>query len=420
MDSLDHHDGIIDHDGNRQEQGRERQQVDGEAEYPEEEECTDQGHRHGNHRNQSRTEVLQKDIYDKEHQYQRDYQRTYHLFDGSEEELGYVLLYRHLHARRHLLLCISQSSLHIVGDIRSIGPCNLIDHTDDSRTVVVLYRNRILQTAHFNLCHITQVKGLAIRVARDDDIAILFRGLQTALVAHGVLVLQVALLAERTWCSLDVLLCQSPRNVRRHQSVLLHLLRLQPDAHGISLHTRCLHITDSADTLQHRHDVDVVIVRQELVVISTVVRRQRVHDHIGGLSFRYRHTHSRHLCRQQCLCLRHTVLHIDGSHVRVRPLFEVDRNHSRTVVCGGRLHIGHVLHTVDTLLQRRDDRVQYRLGISTLIRGHDGNRRRGDIRIPLDGQRHQSNRTQKYEEDGYNRREYRSFDKIRKCHNTGC
>ena len=34
---------------------------------------------------------------------------------------------------------------------------------------------------------------------------------------------------------------------------------------------------------------------------------------------------------------------------------------------GGGAHISHVLHTVDTLLQRSNDRVQHRLGICTRI-----------------------------------------------------
>ena len=42
MHRLNHHNGIIDHNGNGQQQGREHQQVDGEAEHGKEEERTNQ------------------------------------------------------------------------------------------------------------------------------------------------------------------------------------------------------------------------------------------------------------------------------------------------------------------------------------------------------------------------------------------
>ena len=49
--SLHHHNGVIHHNGDGKKQCREHKQVDGESEYPQEEERTDKSHRHGNHRN---------------------------------------------------------------------------------------------------------------------------------------------------------------------------------------------------------------------------------------------------------------------------------------------------------------------------------------------------------------------------------
>ena len=42
MDSLHHHDSVVHHNGDSQQQGREYQQVDREAEHLQEEEGTDQ------------------------------------------------------------------------------------------------------------------------------------------------------------------------------------------------------------------------------------------------------------------------------------------------------------------------------------------------------------------------------------------
>ena len=84
--------------------------------------------------------------------------------------------------------------------------------------------------------------------------------------------------------------------------MLLHHIRLQPDTHGVGLHTRALHITHTLNTLQSRNDIDVGIVRQELVIVTTV-RGQGIHDHLRRLTFHHRHTHTRYLGRQQGLSL---------------------------------------------------------------------------------------------------------------------
>ena len=52
MDCLDDHNGVIDHNGDSQKQGRKRQQVDGEAEHLQKEEGTDERNGNGNQRDE--------------------------------------------------------------------------------------------------------------------------------------------------------------------------------------------------------------------------------------------------------------------------------------------------------------------------------------------------------------------------------
>ena len=52
MNGLDHHDGIVYHNGNGQQQGRKREQVDGETKHPQEKERTNERHRHGDERDE--------------------------------------------------------------------------------------------------------------------------------------------------------------------------------------------------------------------------------------------------------------------------------------------------------------------------------------------------------------------------------
>ena len=52
MHRFHHHNRIVHHNGNGQYQGKEGEQVDGKAEYFKEEECADNGHRHGHRGNE--------------------------------------------------------------------------------------------------------------------------------------------------------------------------------------------------------------------------------------------------------------------------------------------------------------------------------------------------------------------------------
>ena len=71
LDRLDHDDGIVDDETDRQHQPEERQSVDREAQQRKDGERSDQRHRHGQQRNQRRPPALQKDEDDEDHQGER-------------------------------------------------------------------------------------------------------------------------------------------------------------------------------------------------------------------------------------------------------------------------------------------------------------------------------------------------------------
>ena len=197
--------------------------------------------------------------------------------------------------------------------------------------------------------------------------------------------------------------------------MLLHHVRLQPDAHGVGLRAEARGITHTLDTLQGWNQVDGVIVGQELIVVAAV-RGQRVHENLRRLALHHAHTDLVYLGREQGLSLRHTVLHIHGTHIRIQPLTEHDLNHGRARRCRTG-DIVHALHTVDALLKRRHNGILHRLGISSRIGSHHHNVRRCDIRILLDRKRDQSDEAQQYDKDRDYRREYRALNKICKSHN---
>ena len=64
LDRLDDHDGVIDHDADGQHQTEQRQIVQAEAHDRHDGEGADDGHRHGDQRNDRRAPVLQEDQHD--------------------------------------------------------------------------------------------------------------------------------------------------------------------------------------------------------------------------------------------------------------------------------------------------------------------------------------------------------------------
>ena len=91
MDRLDHHDGIVYHNTDRQDQREQGQHVDGESQRFHEEKGTDERDRHGDGRNQRGTEILQEDEHHDEHQDERFEQGAQYGGDGGVEKAGHVV-----------------------------------------------------------------------------------------------------------------------------------------------------------------------------------------------------------------------------------------------------------------------------------------------------------------------------------------
>ena len=188
--------------------------------------------------------------------------------DRGIEELRDVVVELIFHTWREALGESLHFTLHTLGNLVGVRTGYLHHHRQDGCLAVVLHRHIILQTTQLYIGHILQTQRLTGQRTGDDDILKLLGSLQTTGIAHGIFVCHRRLLTELTWCRLDILFSQYVADVARNESVLLHLVRLQPDTHGVGLHTRAHHITHTGDTLHRRDDVDIRVVGQELVVID--------------------------------------------------------------------------------------------------------------------------------------------------------
>ena len=193
------------------------------------------------------------------------------------------------------------------------------------------------------------------------------------------------ILTERPRRCLDVLFAEHAHYICRHQTVLCHHVRFQPNTHGVVV-AHHHHLAHARDTLYARHDVYLQIVGEKRLVVGVVLAVERHQFQLAVLPFLRCHAYFRHLRGQRALCLGHTVLHVHRRHIRVGALLEIDIDGGVARVGGRGGHVGHVLHTVDAFLQRHDDRFLHRLRAGSGIGCRHLYRRWRNIGVLLHGE----------------------------------
>ena len=94
VDGFNHHNGVVDYNRDGQYQSGKSDEVDGEADDAQHGECTNQGHRDGDGRDEGGAEVLQEDVYHKEYEHECFDEGADYVVDGGEKEL--VVVHRHI------------------------------------------------------------------------------------------------------------------------------------------------------------------------------------------------------------------------------------------------------------------------------------------------------------------------------------
>ena len=91
LDVLDHHDGVVDHDADRQHDGEQRHRVGRIADGVEHDEGADQAHRHGDGRDQGGAQAAEEQEHHEHHEHEGLDQRLLHLVDGGRDEGGRIV-----------------------------------------------------------------------------------------------------------------------------------------------------------------------------------------------------------------------------------------------------------------------------------------------------------------------------------------
>jgi hypothetical protein len=270
---------------------------------------------------------------------------------------------------------------------------------------------------------VAQPRDPAVVACVDDDALELCGVLEAAERVHGELERRAGRsgrLPDGSRRDLDVLLAERGNHVSCRQTELGNPLRVQPHAHAVLARTEQADIADTVDAREHVANPEQCVVA-EIQRVATAVRRDQVHgqEDVGralargdaGAAYvlgesRFRHGDS--------------VLHEHLGSVQIRPERERDGDGDVAVVGALRGHVGHVLYSVDLLLEGRCDRGRDHFGVRARIARvhHDGGRH--DLRVLRHRQRRVGDRADDHDHDGQDRGEDRAIDEeAREAHARG-
>ena len=302
--------------------------------------------------------------------------------DGSVEKLFRTHQVDQHQPFGQFLLHFFHQFVYLADDFVGVRACRLRNHGGGSRMSVYFTAVAVALRPQFHGGDVFQAEHFTAFQGCNDQIAELFGLLVASAVFQGILERVFRILTQSTRSCFHVLLVKHSRHIGRHQSVLRHLLRVEPDAHGVVI-SHDIDVSHAADTRQPRLDVDFEVVVDECLVVRVIGRIESDDFQHRVLPLFYRYTDLGHFSRQQSFGFAHTVLGVDGRHIGVGTLLEVDGDVAGTGISRGGSHVNHILYAVDGFFQRDDNRFLYGFGIGTGVSGryHDG--RRCDIGVLL-------------------------------------
>ena len=392
MHGLHHHDGVIHHNTDGQHQRKQCEQVDGEAEHVHKEEGAYQRYRHGQNRDEGRTEVLQEDENDNGYQDEGLDKRYQYLLHGGVQEARHVIGNVVLHARREgRLLQLGHFQLHVLNHLFGVGARALLDHDRGRRAAVGFGHHAVIQGPELDVGHVFEAQDRAgtILLSAYGDVFVLGWFKQLAGIAQHVLQhlrVSTGAFAGFTGSGFHVLGTDSGNHLIRRHAIGHQAVRFQPYPHGVFTVTHDLakaHAVDALELLQH---VDVGEVVDELLVCVRVVAHQveveqhAVHLFLGG------HTGLDYLFRQLVKHGSDAVLHVYSRQVGVGTYLKEHLYQCYAVVTRHRRHVGHPRHTVDSALQGRSHGIGTHFGIGSGILGRYRNGGRHNVGELGDGQ----------------------------------
>ena len=401
LDILDHHDGVVDHDADREDQTEQRQIIDRESERGHHREGADQRHRDRDDRDDRRPPPLQKHQHHDDDERHRLVDRLDQLMDRLGDEFGGVVADIVVEPLREARLELR----HRVGDmlrggerVRS-GP--LRHHHCDGRLAQEEAAGGVGQRTELDAGNVAQPHGTAVGAGLHHDVLELPDIFEAA--SEDEVRLECAIgnrrLRDLSARDLQVLRADRCQHLARCQTDIGDPVGIEPQPHRVVARAEHLDVADAVEPQKLIADLQRRVVG-DVELIERVVGRQHEHDHQDvGRVLAGDDAVALHLLGQPRLRDRDAILHQHLGLVEVGAELEGDGDGELAVRGRLAVDIQHVLDAVDLLLDRGGDGVGYGLRRGARILRGDGNGRRHHLRIFRDRQRLVGDRADNQEHD---------------------
>ncbi len=408
---LHHDDGIVHHDADGQHQSEQGQRVDGVAQQVQPREGSDDGHGHGQQRNDGSTPGLQEDDDHQHHEDHRLDQRALHRLDGVAHEDRGVPDGLEVHAFGQIPGQALHGGIDLPRHAQRIGARRQEDAHGRHLPRVAERAHAVVAGAQFDARHVGQAHDLAVGTPLEHDGAELLGRLQAAAHIDGqqlVRALGAGLGAQLAGRYLHVLLTDGGDHLGGGELACGHLAGIQPDAHRIVACAVQRHLADAGDARQLVLDLERGMVAQvQRIMVAVAGGQARIHQRRGRALLRG-HAVLAHFLGKAALRLAHAVLHAHGCRVGVHVGAEGGHHLQAAVRGRDRLQVDQAFDAIDRLLQRHGHRLGDLLGIGARIGGAHHHAGRHDLGILAHGQLRNRNQAHGEQDDGEHDREDRA------------
>ena len=413
LDVLDHDDGVVDDDADRQHQAEQRQRVEGDAHRGHDGERPDQRDRDGEDRDDRRAPGLQEQDHDDDDEDHGLEECRDDGVDGGLDEGRGIIDDRVVEAGREALL----QPLHLGDDgVRGgerVGAGALEDAEGGGRLVVEVGVQRVVLRAQLDAGDVAQARHRPVRLGADHDVLELLGRTQPSQRAHRQgepARRHRRRLVDRTGRDLEVRRPQRQHDFAGREVARGNAGRVEPDAHRVVAAAEHQHVADAVDAGQHVLHVERGVVG-DVLLVAAAVRRDHVHDHHQvGRGLADDDAETLHILGQARLGDRDAVLHEHLGLVDVDAGLEHDVDRQTAVTGRLRLDVEHVVDAVDLELDRRGHRFGDHLGGCAGIGRGDVDGRRRDLGIFRHGKPALGDEAHDHDDDREHRCEDRPID----------
>ena len=265
FDSLDDHDGVVNHDADRQHQSEEGQVVEREAHGEHDREGADDPHRDGHERDDRRSPILQEDQHDQGDQDHRIHQGHEDFLDRFADEGRGIVADHVIDAAGKVFFELLDLRLDEVCRSQGVGVGQLEDgHVGDGLAVDLAAHILILRP-QLDMADVFDPDDPAVRRGFDDDLRELLGIDQAAQCAQGDLGLlagQDGGLADLAGGDLEVLFAQGADHVAGGHVADGQLVGIEPDPHAVIALAEHQHVADARQPRQLGLKVDECVIAE--------------------------------------------------------------------------------------------------------------------------------------------------------------